>query len=71
MVSKNLWIYFAITIPLTAFIISGWLIFYYFFQKPQTMKNVTKIIKDLENQLPPLPDKIPTVGGPIKGEKYL
>lgn len=70
-VSKNLWIYFAITVPLTAFILSGWLIFYYFFQKPQTMRNVTKIIHDLEHQLPPLPPKIPIAGAPIKGEKYL
>jgi hypothetical protein len=46
-VSDYFWVYFAITIPLTLLILSGWLVFYFFFQKPQTM-----IIHDLELNLP-------------------
>jgi hypothetical protein len=67
-VSKNFWIYLAITIPLTALILGGWLIFYFVFQKPQTTRDVKRIIDDLEDQLPPIPPRIPLF---FKGEKSL
>ena len=66
-ISGYLWVYFAITIPLTTLILSGWLVFYFFYQKPQT-----RIIQDLELQLPPpLPPRIPIPNLPVKGEKRL
>jgi hypothetical protein len=51
-VSDYFWVYWAITIPLTTFVLIGWLIFYCFFQKPRTIH-----IEDIERKLPPLPPK--------------
>lgn len=47
---QYLWLYFAITIPLTIAILVGWLVFYYKFQKPRNRRN-----KDLEVLLEPMP----------------
>lgn len=51
-VSKYFWIYIAISIPLTMFVLLGWLVFYCFWQKPRTQH-----VKDIETGLPPLPPK--------------
>jgi ABC-type spermidine/putrescine transport system permease subunit I len=58
-----LWLYFAITIPLTIVILASWLIFYYKFQKPQNRRN-----KYLEIVLEPMPpDRVVT----LKYQQYV
>jgi hypothetical protein len=51
-VSSYFRIYWAITTPLTTFVLIGWLIFYCFFQTLRTTH-----MEDIERKLPPLPPK--------------